>query len=357
MKHVFYLSQLAEDSLGLEKILHFYNIIALEASDSVEDIINDGVNIEVSNDFSSPEFKNFVSNYSYNEKPFILSNAPSATMKLSQTFDWDLYGKKESGEITTHRNGEIIRFSVYKNENHTIFGNIHKLITKEYKGYIIEILDWSENFIKEVEAFIPNLENLNNGYTTIEVSINGKELSIVNTLAQSLPDGINIYTQLQLLNKEVPFVLHEIYEDITKEDPLSFVEGFKIQNPVSQTKPYNITLLNIKTHSESVIKSDMPSGIWKYGGDNTGKLNNLLRYEIDEDGDKTLCLLKRGYSLYDLENVEGMIICTREKGISLSTGDLLASLKIPTKILNDRGDLHGWVYETIGAILQYQMHQ
>jgi hypothetical protein len=357
MKHIFYICQNAENSLGLEKILNFYNVIVLENSDSVEDLINETVNVVVANDFNSIEFKGFIKDLSYGEDPYILSSLPQATLKLSQSSDWQVHGKTTSDTTNENASNNTIRFSIYKDGDKKIFGNIHKVFLKTYKEYIVEVLDWSFDYLNDVKALTESLSDLQNGYTTVECMVEDNSLKVKTKYPEHLPTGIDVFTQAQIMNNEVPFVIHEIFEDMTKESEITFTETFKPSNPVSQSKTYKLSMLNIRTKSETVIKNNLPTGVWKYGGDNTGKIDFecIATYPIDEDGDKTLCLLKRGSNLYALEDGEGIVIATRDKDVNLKTSDTLATIIIPASIVDDKFELYGWVYEIVGAIIGYQM--
>ncbi|MEI7604454.1 MAG: hypothetical protein WCJ19_05555 [bacterium] len=358
MKHIFYICQDASDSLGLEKILSFYNIVSLEKNDAVEDLINSGVSVMISDDISSKDTQEFVENLSYGEKPYILSSNQSAIIKISQLYDWTIASASTDSDNIPSSTSNIVRFSVYKNEEKKVFGNIHKLISTDLHSYNIETLDWSCDYIKEVSNIVDSLNDLQNGFTTVECKIQDDgTLLMFNKYVQLLSEGINVYTNIQIMNDESPFVLYTIYDDVEKEDKLSFTENFVQKNPISQSRPYDYTLVNIKSKFEQLIKNDLPSGVWKYGGDSTGKFDKscLATYLIDEDGDKTLCLLHRGYSLYDVVGSEGMVICTRQKGTSLTSNDIMGTIKIPGKAVDGNNNLYGWVIETINAILNNQM--
>ena len=356
MKHVFYVSQNAADSLGLERVLNFYNVVALEKTDAAEDVANDAVNIITTNDFTSKEFTDFINTFSYGENPIFLSSSEQATVKLAQVHDeWTILGKRSDDQSELSTSNTFLRFNVYKKGTNVVFGNIHRVIHREMKQYDVQVLDWTKDFVKQVETLVKSLE-IADGCTTYECEI-GEELKILNQFPQNLPEGIDSYTQMQILQDESPMVLYELMDNVMIEEPLNFHENHKISEPVSQTKAIDMSQVFIRSKYESVIKNDMPSGVWKYGGDSTGKFEKICiaRYSIDEEGDKSLCLLHRGYGMYDIHDQEGFVINTRNKDTQLSSGDILAKLHIPFTAVDTDENLFGWVNETITAILNYQM--
>jgi len=357
MKHVFYLCQNAFDELGLENVLSFYNIISLENSDSVEDATNKAVNIFVAKDFADKDFNKFVQDLSYGEKPYIISSSSTATVKLSELYDWEIHTQNDTAQSLSANETFLLRFNIFVKDENKIFGNIHKLVMKDFGEYMAEVMDWSENFSQRVSEILNQIVGLIEGMNVVECELVDEKLVVKNVFFQNIPAGSNVFLQAQVQQNESPFFLKTMFNDVTTEDVLNFHDGFKIENPISQNKSYPLSQILIKSKYEKVVKNNFPIGVWKYGGDNIGKIDQMCiaTYPIDEDGDKTLCLLHRGYNIYDIDQNEGFIICTREKGIQLTGGDVFGEIRSTTTVLDNNNNLIGWVNEVIKAIIHYQM--
>ena len=359
MKHIFYLCQNASDSLGLEKVLNFYNVISLEDSDAVEDLNNAGINTYVLKDYASKEFERFVTQFSYGEKPFILTNVESSVIKLSQLYDWNIQGIKNSNQVLNISDTFLIKFTIALINNKKVFGNIHKYIVKDYGRYLVEVLEWNVDpkYFEQIRKIVDSFKIESSSMTLELKEINGV-LNIVNSYIDILPEGINIFTSAQVMSAQIPFILNVLYPDIAKEEKITFTDEFDSQKEIfSQRYTYEASLITIKSKYETIIKNSMPSGVWKFGGDSTGKIEKecIVICPIDEDGDKSLCLLHRGYNLYDITDKEGMVICTRTKGTKISSADSIASIKTVSNVTDSNNNLIGWAAETIYAILQYQL--
>lgn len=213
------------------------------------------------------------------------------------------------------------------------------------------------------------------GLFGIDVLVKDESIYLIEINARQIA-SIPMHTKMQLRDKEMPLELAHILEILDKWDDYvdlqlpseisQSIEKFKISDlsktnlEYNQPKPYSQITLRNTSQSAVTVKGQFTSGIYKYGGDNTGRISednqNVLKVvNIDEYGDKSLCLLKKAYDISALEEMEGFVITTANRGKTVNSLNEYARMQFPFSIFSDQGKLKSWIIESINTVRRHTL--
>ena len=211
------------------------------------------------------------------------------------------------------------------------------------------------------------------GLFGIDFVVNEQGVYVIEINARQIA-SIPMHTKIQLKEYEMPLILAHLIELAEMWDDFSAlqlpeavraqVDGFKTANLDELSAKYNqpksasqIIMRNIK-HESITINGQFTTGIYKYGGDNTGRIQedtqNVLKIvNIDEDGDKSLCLLKIAYDVSAVNDMEGFFISTNNKGKIINPMIEIARLQFPFSALNENKTLREWIIESVNTLKRH----
>lgn len=163
--------------------------------------------------------------------------------------------------------------------------------------------------------------------------------------------SVSFFTKIQLQNDQIPMSLIHLMEflgiehDINPEEYNRFnVQPFKASQVINRVKEESI-----------ILNGYVKNGYYRLQGDNMAMLQskegNKNIIFLDEDKDKPLIFQKEAYAVDNDE--KGILILTREKGITVKRSDEICRIQILETSLDENCKLKRWVIESLVSVENY----
>lgn len=187
------------------------------------------------------------------------------------------------------------------------------------------------------------------------------------------PASTGIHTKLMVKQKQIPLQAFHIAEFLFEnneeyfqflnqnfgqnltDDTISAFINLQNKSAVTPTNAAQIIMRNT-AKEKALINGSMQPGLYLFGGDlhsNKVLMGQKLDYKfypINEDCDKSLVRTGDGYSIADLEGMEGFVLLIVSKGHFVNPEMEIARIQAPFSLLTEKGEVKTWVLETINCI-------
>ncbi|KKQ36339.1 MAG: hypothetical protein US52_C0001G0007 [candidate division WS6 bacterium GW2011_GWA2_37_6] len=171
-------------------------------------------------------------------------------------------------------------------------------------------------------------------------------LSIIEINARQ-PASIPFFTKLQLRNGQVPLSLIHLIEFL---GIANHIDADKYSE--TNTEPFNagqLFLRNIGTNP-FVVNGQLKTGVYKITGNADNKCLNSIK--MDDHTEKTLCYIKEGYTIEDIDEA-GFLLITQLKGKRVNSGKELARIQSLQPLVDNMGKPFSWAIETLRTVKEY----